>query len=64
MSYLILAADPVEKKWSIVHQSEDINLALDYWNDQPKDESLRITVNTDDFITFDTEEVKDDEQKD
>lgn len=53
--YLVLAADPVEGEWSIIHQSDDADAALDFLNDgMPNDPSLRIAINTADFITYDT----------
>jgi hypothetical protein len=54
MTYLLLVADPEEKVWSIVVQSETPDAVLDEID--KSDPSLRIGINTDDYITFDTRE--------
>lgn len=54
MTYLLLAADPVEKKWTILVQSDTPDAVLDEID--KGDPSLRIGINTDDYITFDTRE--------
>lgn len=59
--YLILAADPDEGQWTILHQTDNADEAIDYWVENPADHSRRITLFTGDFITFD-EAVRDDEE--
>lgn len=54
--FLVLACDPEEGQWTILMQTDDADKLLDYWNDNEADPSLRITINTADFITFGTEE--------
>lgn len=53
MRYLILARDPAsDVLWSIVLQTEEIDVALDFWHDLPNDPSDRIMLDTENFITF------------
>lgn len=51
--YLILATDPENVDWTILLQTDDADEALDFWQDNKDDPSLRIAINTGDFITFD-----------
>lgn len=53
--YLILATDPEKVEWSILLETEDADEALDYWSDNKADPSLRVFINTGDFITFQPE---------
>ncbi len=57
MTYLLIAADPVEMKWSVIVQSDSPDEILDQID--KGDPSLRIGINTDDFITYDTRETGD-----
>lgn len=52
--YLLLAADPDEGQWTILHQSSNPDEILDMID--KADPSLRIAINTADFITYDTRE--------
>lgn len=54
MPYLLLVADPEEKIWSVIAQADDPDEIIDDIGEQ--DPSLRIVINTDNFITFDTKE--------
>lgn len=54
MPYLLLAADPEEKVWTVIAQSDDPDEILDEID--KGDPSLRIAINTDDYITYDTRE--------
>lgn len=54
MAYLLLVADPEEKVWSIIAQSDDADEIID--EVQEHDPSLRIVINTETFITFDIKE--------
>lgn len=51
MTYLLLAADPDEKVWTILVQSDNPDDILD--EIEKGDPSLRVGINTDDFIQFD-----------
>lgn len=54
MTYLLLVADPEEKQWSVLMQSDDPDKII---NEIDKgDPSLRIAINTDNYINFDTRE--------
>ena len=57
MTYLLLVADPEEKQWSIIVQSEEADDIIDEVGEH--DPSLRIVINTEQFITFDTKESDD-----
>jgi len=54
MAYLLLVADPDEKQWTVIMQSDNPDEVLDEID--KGDPSLRIAINTDDYITFDTRE--------
>lgn len=56
--YLVLATDPDTVDWTILLQTSDADVALDYWQDNQDDPSLRIAINTGDFITFDPGKVE------
>lgn len=58
--YLILATDPEEINWSILLQTTDVDEALDFWKDNKADPSLRIMINTSNFITFEVDEEESD----
>lgn len=49
---LVLACDPNEGQWSIVLQTDNPDEAIEFWENQPKDNSRRITINTASYITF------------
>lgn len=52
MPYILLVADPQEKQWSVMMQTDSSD---DIINEVDKhDPSLRIVLHTDNFITFDT----------
>jgi len=61
MAYLLLAADPDEKVWTVIAQSDSPDDILDEID--KGDPSLRIAINTDDYITFDTREGKSDGER-
>jgi hypothetical protein len=54
MAFLLLVADPAEKVWSIIAQTDDPDDLIDEVGQY--DPSLRIVINTETFITFDTRE--------
>lgn len=58
--YLILASDPDDVQWTILLETENADEALDYWTENKGDPSVRIFINTGDYITFDPNEVKND----
>lgn len=60
MTYLLLVADPEEKVWSIIAQSDDADSIID--EVAQHDPSLRIVINTETFITFDLREQDDGKQ--
>jgi hypothetical protein len=55
MVFLILAADPEDEQWTVLHQTVSADEALDFWQDNPGDPSKRFILNTDDFISFEIE---------
>lgn len=59
MTYILLAADPEEKIWTVIAQSEDADEILEEID--KGDPSLRIAINTDNYITYDTREESSDE---
>lgn len=52
MRFVILAQDPDEKLWSVVHQSDEADGALDFWKEVPDDPSDRIMLDTEQFVYF------------
>lgn len=54
MAYLLLVADPVENEWTIIAQSDNPDELIDEIAE--RDPSLRIVINTENYITFDTKE--------
>lgn len=52
--FLLLAADPEEGVWSIIAQSDNPDIILDAIG--MGDPSLRIPINTQDYVTFDPRE--------
>jgi hypothetical protein len=54
MAYLLLVADPEENEWTIIAQSDNPDKLIDEIGE--RDPSLRIVINTENYITFDTKE--------
>ena len=52
MTFILLAADPDEKQWTVLMQSENADPLLDEIDKE--DSSLRFIVDTNRYITFDT----------
>lgn len=57
MAYLLLAADPEEKVWSVIAQSDDADEIIEAIDQG--DPSLRIAINTENYITYDVREETD-----
>lgn len=54
MAYLLLAADPEDKIWTVIAQSDNPDEIIDAIDHG--DPSLRIAINTENYVTFDTRE--------
>jgi len=54
MAYLLLVADPEENEWNVIAQSDNPDTLIDEIAE--RDPSLRIVINTENYITFDTKE--------
>ena len=57
MRFLILAreksdGDSGELVWSMALQTNDVNEALEFWQELPQDTSDRIMLDTDLFVSF------------
>ena len=50
--FLVLAADPSDEIWTVALQTSNEDEALDFWNDVPGDKSLRIMIDTSNYINF------------
>ena len=57
--HIVLACDPDEGVWAVVLQTDDAAKAVQFWQDNIDDPSLRIRIFTGDFINFSTEEATD-----
>ena len=50
--FVILACDPEEGVWSIVHQTSQKDSAEKFWEDMPGDESFRINLDVSNYVVF------------
>lgn len=50
MPYLLLVADPDENDWNVIAQADEADEIIDMVDDY--DPSLRIVLNTDNYVTF------------
>ena len=54
MPHLLIVADPEENDWNVIAQSDNADDIIDLVDEY--DPSLRIVINTDNYITFPTKE--------
>ena len=57
--FVILACDPEEGVWTIVHQTNNKHQADGFWEDFPHDPSYRIMLDVSNFVVFPPPEKED-----